>query len=196
MKLSVTQKQCILLYLGYYNGKVDGIWGSLSDEAVKELQGAEGLNQDGVYGDATHAVAVDAVYNGRFKSSVSISDEIEIEPTEWKGGPHFVKSEFKCKCGGKYCNGYPVEPEPGLVALAVKIRDHFGVPVIITSAIRCETHNANVGGVANSRHKYGKAIDFYVTGKTANEVLAFVAALPEVRYAYAIDSDHVHADIA
>lgn len=195
MAVTTTQRQCILLYLGYYEGKVDGVWGSLSEEAVKELQGAEGLNQDGVYGDATHAAAIDAVYNGRFKSSPSISDEIEIDTPGWNGGSYFVKAEFKCKCGGKHCNGYPVEPEYDLIEIAVAIRKHYGVPVIITSGIRCEKHNANVGGVWNSRHLKGKAMDLYVTGHKADEVLAFVATIPGVRYAYAIDSDHVHVDI-
>lgn len=112
----------------------------------------------------------------------------------WSNVKYFKRSEFACKCG-KYCNGYPVEPDPELVALCDKVREHFGAAMIISSGVRCETHNANVGGVVNSRHKLGKAVDFRIKGKTAKEILRYVQALPEVRYAYAINDTYVHMDV-
>lgn len=113
----------------------------------------------------------------------------------WDNIKHFDREEFRCKCGGKYCNGYPAEPAQLLVQVADRVREHFGAPAIVSSGVRCKTHNANVGGVSNSRHMSGKAMDFCVRGKTAAQVLAYVQQQPEIRYAYAIDSCYVHMDV-
>jgi uncharacterized protein YcbK (DUF882 family) len=82
-----------------------------------------------------------------------------------------------------------------LVRIADKVRKHFGAPITISSGLRCATHNANVGGVSNSRHKLGKAMDFCVRSKTSAQVLAYVQKLPGIRYAYAIDGSYVHMDV-
>ena len=49
----VTQIQTKLKRWGYYNGVVDGIYGSKTLEAVKYFQRKNGLTQDGVAGPAT-----------------------------------------------------------------------------------------------------------------------------------------------
>ena len=185
--MTIEQKQCLLKYLGYYTGNVDGDWGAKSAAATKELQGDYGLKQDGVFGEKTEEAAKSAVFYGNVKKDTVTDDG-------W-GVKHFKRSEFACKCGGKYCNGFPVEPNKTLLAAADKVREHFGVPVRVSSGVRCNQHNANVGGVANSRHKSGKAMDFCVTGRTANTVLNYVKKLPEIRYAYAIDGSYVHMDV-
>ena len=199
MSMTFKQKQCLLCYLGYYTTGVDGIWGKNSEQATKDFQReTDGLAEDGVFGKETETAILKAVYEGKFKGQAvpeDSSDSVEIEDGRWDAVKYFTKGEFACKCGGKYCNGYPVEPDWDLIEVAVLIREHFGVPVIITSGIRCKQHNANVGGVANSYHMTGKAMDIYVTGKSANQVLAFVNTLPGIHYAYAIDSSHVHVDI-
>ena len=40
------------------------------------------------------------------------------------------------------------------------IRERFAVPMIITSGYRCERLNKLVGGVENSQHMKGEAVDF------------------------------------
>ena len=73
--------------------------------------------------------------------------------------------QFRCQCGGKYCNGFPEEPEEELLRTCDEIRRRLGVPVSIVDAggsgVRCPQHNANVGGVVNSNHLYGKAADLH-----------------------------------
>ncbi|MFL0196086.1 spore cortex-lytic enzyme [Clostridium sp. WILCCON 0269] len=49
----VTQVQTKLRDWGYYNGNVDGIYGYQTYTAVKYFQSKNGLNVDGVVGDAT-----------------------------------------------------------------------------------------------------------------------------------------------
>lgn len=188
--MDIEQKQCLLKYLKYYEGKVDGIWGAKSEEATEDFQRAEGIKDDGVFGNDTTNAIIDAVANGRFKTTAT---KTETTSSFWDEIKYFKKSEFACKCGK--CGGYPVEPQEKLVKAEDKVRKHFGVPVHNSSGVRCKNHNANVGGVANSRHLFGKAVDFRVTGKTANQVLSYVNTLPEIRYAYDIDGTYVHMDI-
>lgn len=71
---------------------------------------------------------------------------------------YFRLEEFKCKCGR--CEGYP---EYGMSEVLLekldKLREMVGAPIYVSSGWRCYTHNANVGGVWNSQHRYGTAAD-------------------------------------
>ncbi len=176
------QKQCLLTYLGYDCGGIDGIWGPRSRSATKAFQEAYGLRADGDFGPETEGKILAVICQG--------------EPLQdwWEEIRFFTRGEFACKCG-RFCGGYPAEPDRSLVGAADRIREHFGVPVTVSSGLRCQRHNANVGGVSNSRHLTGKAMDFAVAGKTAAAVLEFVQQQPEIRYAYAIDGSFVHMDV-
>lgn len=93
--------------------------------------------------------------------------------TFWDDSEFFDREEFRCQCKGKYCNGFPVEPEEELVRVCNEIRRRLGVPVSIVdsggSGVRCHRHNAAVGGVGNSNHLYGKAADLH-SGKSPQEM--------------------------
>ena len=196
--MTLLQIQCLLQYLGYYTITVDGIWGPGSEQATKDFQVAEGLEVDGIPGKLTQAALLDAVANGRFKAADTTQPDSEETGTEalwWNDIKYFTREEFRCKCGGKYCNGFPEEPQEGMVRAIDNVREHFGKAFTPNSGVRCPTHNANVGGVSNSRHLYGKAVDFHVPGKTAAQVLAYLATLPGLGYCYDIDGTSVHMDI-
>ena len=196
--MTLLQIQCLLQYLGYYTITVDSIWGPGSEQATRDFQKAEGLDDDGIPGKLTQAALLDAVANGRFKPK-EIQAETDNDGAEelwWNDIKYFTREEFRCKCGGKYCNGFPAEPQEGMVRAIDNVREHFGKAFTPNSGVRCPTHNANVGGVSNSRHLYGKAVDFRVPGKPAAQVLAYLATLPGLGYCYAIDADNVHMDIA
>jgi hypothetical protein len=66
----------------------------------------------------------------------------------------------------------------GLRAVAINVlqpvRDHFGVPVFVTSGYRCPQLNAAIGGSATSQHMRGQAADFEVTGRSNLEVAEWV----------------------
>lgn len=108
---------------------------------------------------------------------------------------NFKLSEIKCKCGGKYCSGYPIGFSYELLSQLQNIRNHFGKPVIITSALRCTQHNKNVGGVKNSKHTQGKAVDFYVKGVNYNTLKSYVNKLPYNNYTYNVSGSVMHHDI-
>lgn len=189
------QKQCLLRYLDYYDGDVDGVWGSESKKATKAFQEANGLSIDGVFGNATKKKILEHIYKGTgFKKKTSSASNKTGD--FWDDIKYFKKSEFACKCGGKYCKGYPAEPQEKLIRVAERVREHFGKPATVTSGLRCTRHNANEGGVTNSRHLSGKAMDFCIKGVSGATLLAYVKKQPEIRYAYIISGNYVHMDIA
>lgn len=110
---------------------------------------------------------------------------------------NFKYSEFKCKCKGKYCNGYPVAFSYDLAKNLQNIRSHFGKPLTITSPLRCETWNSMQGGVKNSKHKKGWACDFYIKGVSYNTLAKYVKTLPYFNYCYRVkkNQDVIHYDI-
>ena len=118
-----------------------------------------------------------------------------VDENNIKDFKNFTFRELKCKCGGKYCNGYPTGFSYELLSQLQNIRNHFGKPVIITSAVRCTKHNANVGGVKNSKHTQGKAVDFYVKGVSYSTLKNYVNTLPYNNYTYNVSGSVMHHDI-
>lgn len=165
--MTVTQRQHLLAYLGYYVGNIDGDWGSLSREACHRFQqDFGGIAADGFGGPETdkalkHAVAIGFL----LREPVAEDNHVPTTGTFWDEIEFFDREEFRCQCGGKYCNGFPVEPQEKLVRTVDEIRRRLGVPVQIVTAggsgVRCRQHNANVGGVANSLHLTGNAADLH-----------------------------------
>lgn len=70
--------------------------------------------------------------------------------------PKFKDSEFACKCG---CGLGIEDMQPKLLNFLYHMRDDLGVPLSITSAVRCAKHNKAVGGASDSAHLRGWALD-------------------------------------
>lgn len=195
-----TQRQHLLAYLGYYKLAVDGDWGSGSREACRAFQKDRELTVDGYGGPETDKALRYAVYNGLEKPEPSVEDEVISETetptgTFWDHIRYWTREEFRCKCGGKYCDGFPAEPDQTLVELVDDIRADAGRPGHPSSGLRCETWNSIQGGVVDSRHRKGKALDFYIEGLSGSQLLARAQADPRTRYAYIIDGQWVHVDV-
>lgn len=180
--MTIKQKQALLSYLGYYVGAIDGIWGSGSKASANAFK-----DDYGVTADEKNLLAA---VNGTLKPT-----EKPQSGDFWDGIKYFKREEFRCKCGGRYCNGYPAEMKEKVVKIADGARANFNAPGRVISGLRCTIHNANEGGVANSRHMTGKAIDLRIDGVSADALLAYVQKQPGVRYAYKINSTNVHFDI-
>lgn len=193
--MNIRQIQNLLDYLGYAPGPIDGVNGPNTRDAVTAFQRAEGLAVDGIAGANTQGKLLEAVAAGRvYKPQETTSKPPGKTGTFWDEIRYFTREEFRCQCGGKYCNGFPAEPQELLLRQADTLRKTVG-PMRLSSGLRCKTHNAEVGGVSNSRHLSGKAMDFCVTGKTSAQLLAEIKKLPKIRYAYAINANYVHMDI-
>lgn len=199
----------------------DGLAGQMTIAATRKYQSSNGLTVTGKCDEVTRtkmninmkkfgttitntstntSTIINTTINSTIGSSAAITNTVTVPNkvltgTWWDTIKYFTKEEFRCRCGGRFCNGFPAEPAQLLVKAADQVREHFGAPVNLTSGLRCATHNANEGGVSNSRHMSGKAMDFYVTGRTADEVLVFVNTLPNIRYAYKINDRCVHMDV-
>jgi len=165
------RKQCLLAYCGYYPYKdIDDDWGDQSRQATEAFQGAYEIKVDGVFGNGTLSRILEVIYNREEPTApaapdIPVGDKKEPTGTFWDDSEFFDREEFRCQCKGKYCDGFPEEPEEELVRVCNEIRRRLGVPVEIVTAggsgVRCLVHNANVGGVANSNHLYGKAADLH-----------------------------------
>ena len=59
---------------------------------------------------------------------------------------------------------------PALLDRIEVLRQYCGRPVIITSGVRCEGRNTEVGGVAWSFHKRGDAADLYCPGVAVGDL--------------------------
>lgn len=198
--MTIKQVQALLTYLGYDPGAVDGITGPKTIAAVKVFQSAEGLTADGIPGTQTWAKLKEAVFQGKMyvppgNSGSSGAASGGAGPGWWKDIRHFKRDEpyIACPCGR--CGGFPAEPSEKLMRLADAVRDDLGRPMVPTSTVRCDAHNAEVGGVATSRHRLGHAMDFIVPGVSANQILAVVRKQKNVVYCYAINSSAVHMDV-
>ena len=174
--MTVKQTQCLLAYLGYYTGQIDGQWGGMSTAACRAFQSDYGLIPDGICGTMTQKMLIGAIAGTAAK--VERPAEAEQEDTDkpktgtfWDDIRYFTREEFRCQCNGKHCNGFPVEPEEKMVRTVDEIRHRLGIPIgIVTSGgsgVRCSKHNAEVGGVYNSEHLYGRAADLHSSASPA-----------------------------
>ncbi|SDO29344.1 Peptidase M15 [Halomonas shengliensis] len=84
---------------------------------------------------------------------------------------HFKRAEFACHCGK--CGFDTIDAQT--LEILEAVRQHFGMPVIVTSAARCRSHNAAVGGAARSQHIYGRAADIKVAGTPPDAVHDWIA---------------------
>lgn len=190
--MTVKQKQLLLVWLDCLPlSGVDGIWGPQSAQATLAAQRKLNLVPDGVWGDQTDAAIREYLYSG-----ADLPQKPEKTGTFWDHIRFWSREEWRCQCGGRYCNGFPAEPDQTLVELVDDIRREAGAPGHRSSGLRCPIHNANEGGVTNSRHLNGKALDFFIEGVSGKQLLALAKKDPRTRYAYIIgNGPYVHVDV-
>ena len=69
-------------------------------------------------------------------------------------GKYFTEKELSCRCG---CSK-PMTSE-WFISELDRLREAMGVPLIVKSGMRCESHNKVEGGTPISAHLKGLAID-------------------------------------
>ena len=204
LTMTMTRLQMNLKFLGLYNGSIDRIKGSQTINAIKKFQETNNLKVDGIAGQQTIDKVREIITNIQTKIGVTADGVAGPETIKalnnycasnsWDSIKHFKKSEFTCKCG---CGLNNIQLD--VVKIADEVREYFGNPAVVTSGTRCSKHNSEVGGVQNSRHLYGKAIDMYVQNVNWYDLLEFLRKLEQkgkIRYCYHINnSDCCHFDI-
>jgi hypothetical protein len=185
--LSPTEYQTQLKVLGLYTKNIDGIVGDGTKKAIKQFNKIF-LNSDTEeYTESTDKLLRTIYESYRINPNMKDSD--------WQYFKNFKKTEYKCKCGGKYCNGYPSEISIRLVMADQYTRNVYGKSVNISSGLRCAIHNKNVGGAVDSVHPKGQASDSGITGVVASKLRATAKELPFVYYSYDITSKYVHKSV-
>ena len=225
--LNIKQRQMNLKFLNYYTMDIDNKEGKGTKSAYKAFQEDYGLTPDGLYGQKTDAKLIAVIKDIQKKIGTSAdgvagnntiaklkeyqkknglsADGICGKNTiaklnaktnlTWDNIKHFKKSEFTCKCG---CGLNNIQLE--VVKAADEIREYYGKPCIVNCGTRCTKHNKEVGGVTNSRHLIGKAIDLKVSGIDGGTLVNYTKQLVKqgkLRYTYRITTNGtaVHIDI-
>ena len=175
--MDALQQQCCLTALGLYKLRrkdgspaLDGIPGPSTRTAVYNFQLSYGqrpdgarLLADGVFGPRTETALRQVI--GRKEAPQDPENQQKEVPDWWKKYPAVKREAWRCRCGGRVCDGCPVEPSEGTVALLQKFADHFGSPPVPHSGIRCPGYNRTIPGASpQSKHRLGMAFDFHIEG--------------------------------
>lgn len=115
--------------------------------------------------------------------------------------PNFQYIEFWS--GDKRLGARSIEPPTELrhkiISMAEElqeVRDYIGSPIIITSAYRTPDWNKRVGGVKNSYHTTGEAVDIKVNGMPPYDLAVYVAKLTDfMGFGINIKKNFVHCDM-
>ena len=166
---------------GYGPLKIDGKDGPKTQKAVAAFQKDAGLEADGVVGPLTE--------NRLFREQLSV---ISLDGDG--STPHFTRAEFACDCQGAYCDGYPGVMDLWLMLKLEALRNALDAPVIITSGLRCEIRNAEVGGIPRSKHRIGQAADLYAPGIDIERVASIAESLGLTTILY-LEQGFVHCEV-
>lgn len=103
---------------------------------------------------------------------------------------HFKRSEFICSCG---CGFSTVDFE--LADVLDDVREHFAVPVTVTSGCRCQAYNRRIGGAPDSEHTRGTAADIKVSGIAAATVYDYLTGKYPGKYGIGKYATWTHIDV-
>lgn len=185
--MTVKQIQCLLEYLGYDPGKIDGLDGANTQKAVRAFQGDFGITADGIAGEATqkalrHAVAYGMPERDTVDTPASGDNPAPVEAERYlqaDGCYHIPRGvdvrlsknlmAHEVHCQGKGCCTESIISKR-MVETYQDIHDEYGDAIEIATAggsgYRCETNNREVGGASGSLHKIGCAFDMHCRDKT------------------------------
>jgi uncharacterized protein YcbK (DUF882 family) len=84
--------------------------------------------------------------------------------------------------------------DPALLEKLQALRDSYGKGIVISSGFRCEAHNKQLGGVPQSLHLVGKAVDCMTV--SGDERYVFIKKAMELGFTgIGIASRFVHLDV-
>lgn len=102
---------------------------------------------------------------------------------------HFNLTEFQCPC----C--HTVKLHPLLLRRIGLLRGALGRALIINSAYRCAKHNDEVGGVGNSKHRQGRALDVRVSAAAQEDFRAQALCCGFEKVLLYPDRNFIHVEI-
>ncbi len=110
----------------------------------------------------------------------------------------FTRSDTAARLG--ICNEPGVDGISNLQCLCQEVleplREHAGVPIVITSGFRCRRLNKAVGGATHSQHCLGEAADIHLPDiETGHEWFDYIArhlVFDQLIWEYAGDTAWIH----
>jgi len=108
---------------------------------------------------------------------------------DWSEVNHFKKDEFTCRCGCGLNN-----MNEDFIFTLDEARDISQIPFKINCGCRCEKHNKDVGGVTDSAHTKGLAVDISISSDSVR--FSIVSALLKVGFKRVLLYDtFIHCDM-
>ena len=105
--------------------------------------------------------------------------------------PHFSAVEFECRCGGGVSDIHP-----HLLSGLESLRVSLGVPLLVTSGRRGESHNRDEGGKANSYHLFGMAADIVAEWVRVHITYSHAKTIPEfINAGIGLYPTFIHVDV-
>lgn len=106
---------------------------------------------------------------------------------------HFTKNEFQCRCRYECGKGFD-DINQELAERLDLARTIAGVSFVLVSTIRCKRHNQDVGGVEDSAHTKGLAVD--IKAATSHARYRILNGLIKAGFKrIGIYSTFIHADL-
>lgn len=178
--MTIKQKQCLLTYLGYDTGGVDGAWGVKSLTATEAFQNDYGLGSDGIFGPATETRILEVVASGELpavKPEGGNTQDIGNAAAQYLQADGYYRIPrgvdvqlsknlwaHEVMCQGVGCCEESIISKR-MVDTFQRIRDEYGEPIEIVTAdgsgYRCPIHNRAVNGADSSLHLTGSAFDLH-----------------------------------
>jgi len=153
-----------------------------TDERIDELYQKYGITPDVVEDAAEAHESVTLPQTDNFDNQLSKNLSVK---------------EITCKCG---CGFNILHPK--MINTFQALRDYINKPIHITSGCRCPEWNLKVGGVNESAHIYGMALDMYVNGLSARQFGEIIKRAEksgvfgyDFRYCYLVDNNVVHVGV-
>lgn len=181
--MTAEQKQCLLRYLGYYAGDIDGVYGQQTKAAVERFQeDFGGIVVDGLAGQETDKALRHAVAYGMpeevVKENLTTASADAEQYLQSDGCYHIPRGvdvqlsknlwAHEIHCQGNGCCKESIISRQ-MVEMFQRIRDDYGDSIEIATAggsgYRCSIHNSEVGGAYASLHMTGNALDLHCRDK-------------------------------
>jgi len=107
---------------------------------------------------------------------------------------HFTEDELRCRCG---CELGTDDMDPSFMAMVVRLRLTTGIPMPLTSAIRCKAHDLRVSTSSRAgegAHTFGRAVDISAAGMTPGQKHELMAAIYALGFTGVGCKFHGHPD--
>lgn len=179
--------QSALKKLGYYNSTVDGVFGKNTGEAFARWKTDNFLNDTTLIGQT---------------SWVELQKDAEkINVINWsdftcKVSKYFTVSEVTQKDSRRIPKDKNIQNNILKIAKELdKIREEWGSPIGVTSWYRPPAINKSVGGVSNSQHLNGSAVDIYPIGGDIYKFQTWLDKRWTMALGYGAKKNFVHLDL-